>query len=310
MKWIKKGLIYSVSKFNDLAYSHTHKPKPLLINENILRIYFGIRDKQSRTRTTFIDVDPNDLKKIIYEHPKPVLDLGPIGAFDDSGANVSCVLKNGSDIYMYYIGWNPSTTVHTRNSIGLVISHDKGITFKRQWYGPILDRNMEEPFYTGAVFVMKEGEIWKMWYTSGTEWKEISNKLEICYRIKYVESSDGIHWNRKNVSCINPKHDLEAIASPAVIKVNRIYKMWYCYRNIDNFRNDKEKGYKIGYAESKDGIKWNRLDQEMDLKPSNYGWDSKMVAYPAVFELKGTLYMIYNGNDFGASGFGYAVLEK
>ena len=39
------------------------------------------------------------------------------------------------------------------------------------------------------------------------------------------------------------------------------------------------------------------------------GWDSEMVAYPAVFELDGRTYMLYAGNGNGKTGFGLAVLE-
>ena len=57
-----------------------------------------------------------------------MLEDGKIGAFDDSGSNVCSVLKVENEYYMYYIGWNPSTTVHTRNSIGIVFS-DNGKNF-------------------------------------------------------------------------------------------------------------------------------------------------------------------------------------
>jgi len=38
---------------------------------------------------------------------------------------------------MYFIGWNPSTTVHTRNAIGLAISDDNGQTFTRAYEGAV-----------------------------------------------------------------------------------------------------------------------------------------------------------------------------
>jgi hypothetical protein len=46
------------------------------------------------------------------------------------------------------------------------------------------------------------------------------------------------------------------------------------------------------------------------LDPKAYGWDSKRITCPAVYRYKSVLYMIYKGNDFGASGFGYAVFEE
>ena len=35
-----------------------------------------------------------------------VLDVGPLGAFDDSGVTTSCLVTAGSDRFLYYTGWN------------------------------------------------------------------------------------------------------------------------------------------------------------------------------------------------------------
>jgi len=158
MKWEKRGVIFNVEHVSDVFWSHCHKPTPLLIDDHTIRVYFGVRDKTSRTRTTFVDVDSRDLRhlRVKYVHPEPVLNLGKIGAFDDSGANVCSVAQSDGSIYMYFIGWNPSTTVHTRNSIGLAVSND-GVHFERLYDGPVLDRNKDEPYYyTGAVDVLKK----------------------------------------------------------------------------------------------------------------------------------------------------------
>ena len=46
------------------------------------------------------------------------------------------------------------------------------------------------------------------------------------------------------------------------------------------------------------------------LGPAAEGWDCDMTAYPAVYEQAGRLYLLYNGNGFGQSGFGYAVCKE
>ena len=43
---------------------------------------------------------------------------------------------------------------------------------------------------------------------------------------------------------------------------------------------------------------------------SKNGWDSEMICYPYVFDHKGKRYMLYNGNGYGKTGFGLAVLEQ
>ena len=72
---------------------------------------------------------------------------------------------------------------------------------------------------------------------------------------------------------------------------------------------DKENSYRIGYAESKDGITWKRLDDKAGIERSKFGWDSEMMSYPNVIKYQDKIYMFYNGNGFGQSGFGYAILE-
>ena len=64
-----------------------------------------------------------------------------------------------------------------------------------------------------------------------------------------------------------------------------------------------------GYAESNDGLEWKRKDEEVGIETSDNGWDSEMLAYPYIYKHNEKIYMFYNGNGFGKSGFGYAELE-
>jgi hypothetical protein len=96
--------------------------------------------------------------------------------------------------------------------------------------------------------------------------------------------------------------DEHALGRPWVIREDDGYRMWYSSRT-------RSRGYRIGYAESTDGIRWNRRDDEVDLDVSADGWDSQMLAYAAVVRRGDRTYMFYNGNDCGRTGFGYAELE-
>ena len=65
----------------------------------------------------------------------------------------------------------------------------------------------------------------------------------------------------------------------------------------------------IGYARSSDLKTWEREDEQAGIDVSEDGWDSNMIAYPYVVKTRNGVYLFYNGNGFGASGFGYAILE-
>ena len=88
-----------------------------------------------------------------------------------------------------------------------------------------------------------------------------------------------------------------------MIQHQGIFKMFYSIRK-------KKLGYRLGYAESIDGIHWERKDHLINLDISKNGFDNEMICYASVIEINGKLVMFYNGNNFGDTGVGLAVLEE
>jgi hypothetical protein len=80
--------------------------------------------------------------------------------------------------------------------------------------------------------------------------------------------------------------------------------MWFSYRSGNG------QAYRIGYAMSSDGRNWELALEDAGIDVSTSGWDSEMIEYPFVFDHKGQRYMMYNGNDYGRTGFGLAVLAN
>jgi hypothetical protein len=309
MKWRKLGLIFNTANNHDWMTSHACLPLPAKVSETVLRIYFATRSKQNKSAITFIEVEADDPARILYVHDKPVLSPGKLGAFDDDGVGPYSIVTEGSTKYLYYGGVNACVTVPYRNAIGLAVSKDNGLTFERVCEGPVVDRNQQEPYFTAAADVMHSGDHWQMWYGSATGWHVIQGKSEPRYQIKYAHSSDGINWSRDNITCIDYILEGEANVRPCVILEDGLYKMWYCYRGSLNYRTDKAQSYRLGYAESSDGIKWTRKDEDVGIARSDEGWDSVMLCYPYLYQHRGRKYLFYNGNGFGESGFGYAILE-
>lgn len=312
MPWKRGGLILSVDSQprREWAVSHAQCPTPHRLSDTALRIYFGARDAANRTRPTFVDVDSRQPEQVLYRHDAPVLELGEPGCFDDAGVMPSCIVNSDGVKLLYYAGWNTSTTVPYRVSIGLAVSSDGGFSFRRLSQGPILDRSFDEPHFCSTPFVVRNSDDWKMWYLSCLGWRKIGGRFEPQYHVKMAHSRDGIRWQREGSVAIPLGHADEAVARPWVIPAANHWRMWYCHRSLDGYRTDKWSSYGIGYAESADcGETWDRLDQLGGLGASDVGWDSEMAAYPAVYEQDGKLILLYNGNGFGQGGFGYAVCE-
>ncbi len=289
-------------------YSHASLPTVDVLNEKVWRIYFGSRDKMNRSHTSYVEVEAGNPGNILYEHNKPILPLGGLGTFDDSGIMPSWLVNHDGKKYLYYIGWNPQVTVSYRLAIGLAVSMDNGVTFAKYSIGPICDRSVQEPFFNTAPCVIVQNGTWKMWYVSCTKWEIINNHPEPSYHIKYAESEDGVNWVKRGIVCIDYDNFTQGLGRPCVFIDNNAYKMFYSFRSATDYRTDRNASYRIGYAESADGVNWVRKDQEAGIERSGAGWDSDMIEYCQVIRYRDTKYIFYNGNGFGKTGFGYAVL--
>ena len=118
--------------------------------------------------------------------------------------------------------------------------------------------------------------------------------------IRAAHSDDGVTWTSHARHCLEPAGPHEyAVGRPCVLKENGRYRMWYSIRSFD-------RPYRIGYAESMDGLSWERRDRLAGIGPSETGWDAEMVCYPYVVQTARHRYLFYNGNQHGATGFGVA----
>ncbi len=311
MRWIRKGFIFAPDGRQEWTSSHAQVPVVDQIGERRLRIYFGTRDSQNRSRPTFIEVSADEPRDVLYVHDRLALALGNLGCFDDSGVIPAWLVNHQGLKYLYYIGVNVGTTVPYRNALGLAISSDGGETFERAYPGPVLDRFASEPYLCASPCVLVENGTWKMWYTAGLGWKVVDGKPEPLYNICYTESLDGVNWQRPGHVAIPLRASEEGgLSRPSVLPGPDLYRMWFSARGVSNYRTEKAHSYRIGYAESHDGIVWSRNDDLAGIDVAPQGWDSEMIAYPCVYRWQEDLYMVYNGNGFGRSGFGYAIADR
>lgn len=307
--WKKRGLIYQVDGRLPWGRSHAQIPTVDILSDERLVVFFSSRDNENRSLIARMEIDAQNPSTVIEIGPQPLLALGRPGTFDDCGMMPSSVVNWQGLKFLYYIGWNVRNTVPYHNSVGLAVSDDGGSTFRRMFDGPVMDRTAEEPYFCATTCVRIENGVWRNWYLSCTGWEVIEGKMEPRYHLKYAESLDGIHWVRNGRVAIDYASPSEGgIVRASVCKDGGLYRMWYSYRGHAGYRSNRGNSYRIGYAESDDGLVWKRLDDKVGIELSDEGWDSFMLAYPEVVDVAGHRYMFYNGNGFGETGFGYAEM--
>jgi hypothetical protein len=294
-KWIKKGNIFG---------EHRAQLPVVDIYPDRYRIYYSTRNDEGKSIPMFIEVDKNDLKQIITPPTKVDIKLGNPGMFDWAGIMPTEIVSFWGVKYLYYIGWSLRKDVPYHNSVGLAVSVDDGITWKKYSLGPIFSTSYKEPGYIGTVGILLDNGAWQMWYLSCRSWEN----GEPIYDIKYAVSSNGIDWQPTNYTAISLEKNEGGISSARVKKIDGIYHMWFSVRDKEGYRDDINKSYRIKKAVSYDGNVWKRIDS-IDLDISSQEWENFMVCYPYIIEDNNQRIMFYNGNNFGETGIGYAINE-
>lgn len=300
MRWRKLGLIYRPEPGS--AWRRTHAAVPLCepLDDRHLAVVFSARDPEQRSLPGRVVVDLGNTAGPA-EVQGPLLGLGALGTFDDCGVMPCWMLAEGDERRIYYIGWNRAVTVPFQNGLGVARSAADLSGMTRMFDGPIVARSRRDPFFVASCAVLKTQAGFRMWYLSCVGWFMREGKPMHRYHLRQMDSDDGLEWNGESTVAIDFKDEREyAISRPSVLVENGVYHMWY------SMRGDR---YRIGYARSQDGNVWERRDDLAGIEPAESGWDSEMICYPHVFRMNNQVYMAYNGNNYGGSGIGLAVLE-
>jgi len=206
---------------------------------------------------------------------------------------------------MYYTGWGfPQVEGGSSWAIGLAESFDAGRTWRRHGDQPLLARGDADSPDGGGVFVpevRRVNEKWMMWYTAMRIAPGRQN-IHLCL----ATSDDGIRWTKHPG---NPVLTDDFSQGPARNVISRcfvrhadgVYQMWYSHARPD---------YRIRYAESLDGIHWERSPVELALDVGPPGaWDDQMVEYPELDLVGDEWRLWFCGNDFGTVGYARGIVE-
>lgn len=297
MSWNKLGLIYRPDGRTPWALTNAAYPTADLVSSDRLRVYVTSLDREQFGRGGYVDLDPETLT-VVDVAQDPILDLGDLGDFDDSGANPFAVIPFNGRRLMYYQGWQRLHRAPYSVLTGLAVEGADG-RFEKWGRVPVLERTSEEPHIRGAPCLIEEGGRLHMWYVASSRWSPRDGALHYRVSIRHATSDDGVAWQVTPGVCLEPSADEYAVGRPCVVRDSDRYRMWYSVRSFT-------RPYAIGYAESDDGLVWRRLDDKAGILRSDTGWDSEMICFPNVIDVAGRRLLFYNGNAHGASGFGCA----
>lgn len=301
-KWRKLGQLYvpSGESRHPKLLTHAANPLPILIEGDIFRVFFSGRDLNNRSSIGAVDIDIVR-RKVIVEHSHPFFEHGAEGSFYADGVSIGNCYEVDGKRYMLFMGWQRPLSAHWRGEIGrLVVRTDLTLELDRDV--PFMRSDAVDPISLSYPWVLRsEGERFSMWYGSTKTWD--AGNGEMLHVINCASSADGHHWHREGLAVPFELGVAQAFSRPSVtMNKDHGYEMWF------SFRSGNGEKYRIGHAvKSKLGA-WELALEASGIDVSADGWDSEMVEYPFVFDHKDHRYMLYNGNGYGKTGFGLAVL--
>lgn len=299
--WAKKGRVYEPSG----AYTHGSHPCAVHFEGDTYVVAFTRRDAARRSHVFLAYARVGGGTMTLLGEPKLALSPGEPGWFDCDGCISVCIVEHGGRTYLYYVGWQNLPDTLWQCDTGRVVLDKKALTLTREFNGPVLGRDKDNPLFAAATAFHVEGDRWLTWYNSGLRWEKTPSGWKHYYGLHFAESADGVRWNCHPGLCLPFADEYEyAFGRPSVIRMDGTYYMWFAHRATKTIDT-----YRIGFASSRDGRKWDRADSLSGIDVSAAGWDSQMVCYPYLFRHDGLLYMLYNGNNYGQTGFGLAVME-
>ena len=300
MVWKKLGRIYRPEPIHPKLFSHAANPLAVLLKGDVYRIFFSGRDLQNRSSVGFVDVDIVK-REVLYVHDKPVFEHGLKNSFYSHGVSIGNCYTVEGQCYILFMGWQCPPGGHWRGDIGRLVLD--GFSLRLDSDEAFMSTDATDPISLSYPWVIKrEDNTYHMWYGSTITWDAGNN--EMLHVINHATSTDGHSWLRSGLAIPYSIGTAQAFSRPSVIgNKDEGYHMWFSYRS------GLGEKYRIGYAFSENGDSWELGLNKAIIDVSSTGWDSEMIEYPFVFDHEDQRFMLYNGNDYGKTGFGLAVLE-
>lgn len=303
-RWRKLGCLFvpPATGGHEKLLTHAANPLPVHLTDDIYRVFYSGRDSCNRSSVGAVDVDIVQ-RKVVELHHAPCFRHGPAGSFFADGVSIGNCYQVDGVRYMLFMGWQNPADGHWRGDIGrLILGSDLRLQLADEQ--PFMGSDAVDPLSLSYPWVMSSAEGgFDMWYGSTHSWD--AGNGEMLHAIQHASSQDGHAWQRNGLAVPFELGVAQAFSRPTVVPAleGDGLEMWFSYRSGSG------ETYRIGYARSEDGVNWQLALDQVGISVSASGWDSEMIEYPYVLDHAGQRYMFYNGNGYGRSGFGLAVLD-
>ena len=113
--------------------------------------------------------------------PKLALSPGAPGSFDCDGLLPASFTCDAGNIYLYYGSWQNLPNKMWISETGRAVFDPATFSLRKEFPGPIFGRSLDEPYWGTTLWVIREGELWRGWYTSLDRWEKSGDSYKHYY---------------------------------------------------------------------------------------------------------------------------------
>jgi hypothetical protein len=234
---------------------------------------------------------------------EPVVQLGDPGEWDFATHRLGDIVYDGSLYHLYIMGAEGLNIFDSPQSVGHWTSTDVTGPWEEDPDNPVLgpEPGQWDGFTIYNIGVLYDGSMFHMWYGAAA-----SQEGEV--NVGYATSSNGSVWIKdpdNPVEDLGPGapgkwNDAGMIPSTVLFDGER-YRMW---TTGVEWNGTNYGPFRIGYADSLDGITWDTLDDP--VLNFEEPWEGDMIFFPEVVADGTGFAMWYGGKTSGFVPVGYA----
>lgn len=278
---------------------HLTLPIIVCVEDRHFHIFWSPRDESNRSWIFRTDAFfENDVLEIEWISKTPVLRPGVFGSFDSDGVS-------GSDVYidqlgrtnLLYFGWQRLPCGSWINGIGHARGNLGG-DLHRVHSGPLLARDVHDQFSVAYPYLVHRDPR-QILYSSYTKFNDprLTDDYEYVVRRALWDESDCSFSDRSNLE-LEKIPGVSAYSRPTMLQIGSENVVLCSVRGSQY----SIRGWVIR------GNKW--------IRASEYDGDSlhdsncmMATCYQFPFVIDGSAYLLYNGDNYGLTGFGLAKWE-
>jgi hypothetical protein len=302
--WKKTGLTYS-SKLSNPQWGQTHAlvPTPVVIDSRTVAIYSSFIDSEFRGRIGRVDVTIIEgIPEVSKIYQEPILDLGKVGTFSQYGVGMGAFWPNKVGGDLYYVAFDRPKEVKFRAFTGKAVFEQKSGVYRHESSEPKFGPEMGGTTIVGLHDILEFDGLIHALISIGSGFEIINGKEFPQYQV-HIASGPDI-----DQLVINPTPIIEATKPTYRIGRPRIKRILGGFEVLVTAGTIHGSYLPEAYYSS-DLISWVRGPIDTFTKNSIDGFDDKHQCYLSRFELNDETWIVYNGNQMGIDGFGFAKGE-